>query len=209
MIGFCSTSIGVGAGTRRTCLLVGLCCLLIYNLNGRSISAGDTYPARYQPFAIVGHHSLLLDSIATVTAQGRSGTAYWLLPVRSGHIISLYPVVQPVLIAPLYLPAVAYLQLQGWTETRLDHLARVMEKITASLIASLSASLIYLLLRRRADAPVALLLTIAYAFGTTTWVISSQALWQHGIAQLLLIGLLLLLTSPCTCLLYTSPSPRD
>jgi len=182
----------------RITILIGLCCLLIYNLNGRAISAGDTYPARYQPFAIVGHHSLLLDSIATLTAQGRGGAAYWMLPVRGGHMISLYPVVQPVLIAPLYLPAVAYLDWQGWSDTRLDHLARVMEKITASLIASLSAALLFVLLRRRTDTRIALLLTIAYAFGTTTWVISSQALWQHGIAQLLIIGLLLLLTAPCT-----------
>ena len=182
----------------RITILIGLCCLLIYNLNGRAISAGDTYPARYQPFAIVGHHSLLLDSIATLTAQGRGGAAYWMLPVRGGHIISLYPIVQPVLIAPLYVPAVAYLNWQGWSDTRLDHLARVMEKITASLIASLSAALLFVLLRRRTDTRIALLLTIAYAFGTTTWVISSQALWQHGIAQLLIIGLLLLLTSPCT-----------
>ena len=65
-------------------------------------------------------------------------------------------------------------------------------------MAALSASLLYLLLRRRAAAPIALLLTLAYAFGTTTWVISSQALWQHGMAQLLVIGALLLLTAPCT-----------
>jgi len=36
----------------RASLLLGLCCLLLYNANGRSISAGDTYPARYLPFAI-------------------------------------------------------------------------------------------------------------------------------------------------------------
>jgi hypothetical protein len=107
-------------------------------------------------------------------------------------------VVQPVLIAPLYLPAVAWLDRQGWSDTRLDHLARVMEKITASLIASISAALLCVLLRRRTDTRIAVLLTIAYAFGTTTWVISSQALWQHGIAQLLIVGLLLLLTAPCT-----------
>ena len=81
---------------------------------------------------------------------------------------------------------------------RLDHVARVMEKLSASLVAALSASLLYLLLRRRAEAPIALLLTLAYAFGTTTWVIGSQALWQHGMAELLVIGALLLLTAPCT-----------
>ncbi len=73
-----------------------------------------------------------------------------------------------------------------------------MEKLSASLVAALSASLLYLLLRRRVAARTALLLTLAYAFGTTTWMISSQALWQHGMAQVLVIGALLLLTGPCT-----------
>ena len=182
----------------RASLLIGLCCLLVYNANLRAISAGDAYPARYLPFAIWRYHSILLDPIATLTAQGRDGTAFWMVHVPGGHIISLYPVVLPVLLAPLYLPAAGYLHLRGWTDGRLDHTARVMEKLSASLVAALSASLLYLLLRRRAAAPIALLLTLAYAFGTTTWVVSSQALWQHGMAELLVIGLLLLLTGPCT-----------
>jgi hypothetical protein len=182
----------------RASLLIGLCCLLVYNANLRSVSTGDTYPARYLPFAIWQHHTLLLDPIAPLTAQGRGKTAYWMVPVPGGHTISLYPVVLPVVIAPLYLPAVGYLHWKGWTDARLDSVARVMEKLTASLLAALSAALLYLLLRRRAAAPTALPLTLAYAFGTTTWVISSQALWQHGLAQLLVIGLLLLLTGPCT-----------
>jgi hypothetical protein len=185
-------------------VLIGLCCLLVYNANWRAISAGDTYPARYLPFAIWRYHTVLLDPIAPLVAQGHDATqrqgaiAFWMVPLPSGHIISQYPVVLPVLIAPLYLPAVGYLHARGWTDVRLDHVARVMEKLVASLLASLSAALFYLLLRRRAAEPVALLLTLAYAFGTTTWMIGSQALWQHGMAELLIVGLLLLLTGPCT-----------
>jgi hypothetical protein len=182
----------------RASLLLGLCCLLVYNANGRSISSGDTYPARYLPFAIWRYHTVLLDPIATLTAQGRDSAAYWMVPVPGGHTLSLYPVVLPVLLAPFYLPAVGYLHLRGWTDWRLDHVARIMEKLAASLLAALSAALLYLLLRRRAAPPVARLLTLAYAFGTTTWVIGSQALWQHGMAELLVIGALLLLTAPCT-----------
>ncbi len=182
----------------RASLLIGLCCLLIYNANWRSISAGDTYPARYLPFAIWQHHTIFLDPVASVAAQGRGDAAFWMVRLSDGHLISLYPVVVPVLLAPLYLPAVGYLNLRGWTEARMDRVARIMEKFSASLIAALSASLLYLLLRRRATARIALLLTVAYAFGTTTWMISSQALWQHGMAQLLVIGALLLLTGPCT-----------
>jgi len=181
----------------RTSLLLGLVCLLVYNANLRSISAGDTYPARYLPFGIWRYGSLLLDPIATTTAQGRPNP-YWIVKGRGGHDISLYPVVLPVLVAPLYLPAVRYLDAEGWTELRLDRTARVMEKLTASLLAASSAALLYLLLRRRAQPRDALLLTVAFAFGTTTWVISSQALWQHGLAELLMVGALLLLTGPYT-----------
>jgi len=183
---------------RRASLIIFVGCLLVYNANGRSISAADSYPTRYLPFAIWRHHTLVLDPVARLAAQGRGTGAFWLQPAPRGHVISLYPVVQPVLIAPLYLPAVRYLHRHGWEEWRLDHVAKVMEKLTASLLAALSASLLYLVLRRRAAPPIALLLTLAYAFGTTTWMISSQALWQHGMAQVLVVGVMLLLTAPCT-----------
>ncbi|MBV8517689.1 MAG: hypothetical protein JO197_09840 [Acidobacteria bacterium] len=182
----------------RAALLLGIFCLLIYNANRRAITAGDTYPARYLPFVIWKHHTLFLEPIEKLAAQGRGTDAFWLVRRPNGHIISLYPVVVPVLVAPLYLPAVAYLDARGWTDARLDHVARVMEKLTASLLAALTVALLYLLLRRRTNARTALLLAVAYGFGTTAWVICSQALWQHGVAQLLIVGLLLQLTAPCT-----------
>ncbi|HEV7572886.1 MAG TPA: hypothetical protein VGQ21_15410 [Thermoanaerobaculia bacterium] len=182
----------------RTSLLIGLCCLLVYNANLRSITAGDTYPARYLPFAILQYHTIFFDPIVKVAAQGRGDGAFWLVQRRGRPTFSLYPIVVPVLLAPLYIPAVAYLHLRGWTDARLDQIARLMEKLCASFVAALSASLLFLLLRRRTKASIALLLTLAYALGTTTWVIGSQALWQHGMAELLIIGALLFLTGPCT-----------
>ncbi|HEX2831483.1 MAG TPA: hypothetical protein VHW00_00620 [Thermoanaerobaculia bacterium] len=182
----------------RASLLIGLCCMVVYNANLRSISAGDTYPARYLPFAIVQYQTLFLNPIEKVAAQGRPETAFWMLHRPDGRILSLYPVVVPVLVAPLYVPAVGYLHARGWSDARLDHVAKVMEKLAASFLASLSAALLYLLLLRRTKPSIALLLTVAYAFGTTTWVISSQALWQHGMAEVLLIGALLMLTGAAT-----------
>ena len=188
---------GQGSGDARTCLLLGLCCLLIYNANLRSIGTGDTLPARYLPFGIWRYGSLLLDPIQDVTIEGHSNP-YWIVNARSGHSVSLYPVVLPLLVAPLYLPAVGYLHLQGWTDWRLRQVATVMEKLTSSLLAASAAALLYLLLRRRAPPADALLLALAFAFGTNTWMIGSQALWQHGLAELLLVLALLLLTGPCT-----------
>src|SRR5205807_1396578 len=64
--------------------------------------------------------------------------------------------------------------------------------------AATSVMLLYLLLRRRSDPGTAALLALVFAFGTTTWVISSQALWTHGLGELSIVATLLLLTGPCT-----------
>jgi hypothetical protein len=185
-------------------LLLGLLAFAVYNANLRAIPAADTFAARYLPFSILRHQSLLLDPIvATVavgrraaTVQGEVGTAFWILKGRNEHYVSLYPVVLPLVIAPLYLPALAYLDDRGWDPLLFDRVARAMEKLSASLIAAASVALLYLLLRRRSTPRTAGLLSLAYAFGTTTWVISGQALWQHGLAQLLVVATLLLLTGP-------------
>ena len=40
-------------------------------------------------------------------------------PSKSGKMASLFPIVTPVVVAPLYGPAVAYLHLADWTAERL------------------------------------------------------------------------------------------
>lgn len=190
------------------CLLLGIVCLVVYNANLRAISAVDTYAARYLPLSIWHNHSLALDPIVSSVAQGRivdwsngqPDAAFWIRKGREGHLVSLYPVVVPVVIAPLYLPAVAYLDAHGWEPLLTDSVARVMEKLCASLIAAATVALLYLLLRRRTDRGTAGLLAAVYAFGTTTWVISSQALWMHGIASLLIVAALLLVTGRATAI---------
>ncbi|MET1080690.1 MAG: hypothetical protein ABWY06_21985 [Pseudomonas sp.] len=187
-------------------MLLGLVFFLIYNANLRSIGAADTYPARYLPLSIWKHHSLALDPIASLVAQGKevptepgkSTSAFWMIKSPTGNVVSLYPIVTPVVVAPLYLPAVVYLDAQGWSPQRVEYVARIMEKLSAAFLASASAMLLYLLLRRRSPPATAVLLTIAYALGTTTWVISSQALWMHGLGELLVVALLYVLTGPST-----------
>jgi len=191
------------SGRRRDaaiCALLGIVAFVVYNANVRAISAVDTYAARYLPISIWRHHTLALDPIATLVAQGRTvpDTARWIVKGRGDHLVSLYPVVVPVVIAPLYLPVVAWLDRRGWEPLEVDSVARIMEKLCASLLAAASVMLVYLLLRRRSDPVTAALLTLVFAFGTTTWVISSQALWMHGLAELAIAAVLLLVTGPCT-----------
>ncbi|MFD1981325.1 hypothetical protein ACFSOZ_01205 [Mesorhizobium newzealandense] len=189
-------------------LLLGLLSLLAYNANLRSITAADSYAARYLPFSIWQNHSLTLNPILTTVAQGRKppatpekdGTAHWILKVGGDRYVSKFPIVVPVVLSPFYLPAVIYLNHHGGDPLLFDKVARIMEKLCASSLAAVSVGLLYLLLRRRTDEGWAAILSLLYAFGTTTWVISSQALWMHGLAQLLVVATMLLLTGPGTAL---------
>ncbi|PNG47142.1 hypothetical protein WDL1CHR_05465 [Variovorax sp. WDL1] len=189
-------------------LLIGLFCFAVYNANLRAIPAADSYAARYLPFSILRNHTVVLDPIVDTVAQGRlappargqNSSAFWITHGLGSHQVSTYPVLLPVVIAPLYLPAVAYLDARGWDPHLFDRVARIMEKLVASLIAAASVALLYLLLRRRSTPRTAALLSLVYAFATTTWVVSSQALWAHGLAQLLIVATMLLLTGPRTAL---------
>jgi len=197
-------------------LLLGLACFGVYNANLRTIGAGDTLPARYQPLIAWQDHTIGLKKNATLVAHGHAiadtpekviaaGTtggpanaftpfAYWMVPTDRGGLASLYPVVTPLLVAPLYLPAYLWLDHHGWTQPNVDRVAELMEKLAASLLAAIASVLMYLLLRRE-RIRWALPLTLAFAFGTDTWMISSQALWQHGTAEILVVLALLLSVS--------------
>ncbi len=202
--------------TAAAALLLGLLCLLVYNANLRWIGAGDTFPARYLPLGIWRHGTLELDPVARLVAHGHPsaetwseppgpgnpGTffepwAYWMIETRRENLASMYPIVTPVLVAPLYLPAVAYLRARGWQPWQVDWVATIMEKLSASLLAALTVVIVYRLLQREAGR-WALPLAVAFAFGTNTWMISSQALWQHGTGELLVALALLLATSTLT-----------
>src|SRR6185312_4686198 len=86
---------------------------------------------------------------------------------------------------------------QGWQPWQVNWVAAIMEKISASLLATVTVLIVYRLLRRDAGRWT-LPLAVAFAFGTNTWMISSQALWQHGTGELLVALALLLVTSTPT-----------
>lgn len=193
--------------------LFGLMCFLIYNVNLRQIGAGDTLPARYLPLILWHKGTLDLQADARLVAHGHPMTrdrnrpanvegkvvyfepwAFWMVRTRQHQVASLYPAVTPLLAAPFYLPAVHWLNEHGWEQPNIDQVAELMEKLSASSLASIASVLMYLVLRRdclRWSLP----LSIVFALGTNTWMISSQALWQHGTAELLIVLALLLATA--------------
>ncbi|HSX59081.1 MAG TPA: hypothetical protein VLF18_02670 [Tahibacter sp.] len=218
-------------------LLLAVACFVIYNANLRQIGAGDTIAARYLPLVLWHDGTLQLDEHARLIARGHPQTlsrfrpanadgkavyfepsAYWLVRTRHHELASFYPPVTPLLVAPLYAPAAFWLDAKGWEQPQVDRIAEWMEKLAASLLAALASVLVYLLLRREGN-PWSLPLALAFALGTNTWMISSQALWQHGTGELLIALALLLVIGPATatrlallgaaCVLMAANRPPD
>lgn len=216
-------------------LLLGLICFVIYNANLRQIGASDTLPARYLPLILWRNGTLNFDSNARLIAHGHpmkidqpegdgaqisffEPRVYWTIRTHQNQLASLYPVVTPMLVAPLYLPAVLWLNVHDWQQPYVDRAAELMEKLSAALLASLATMLMYLTLRRDGNR-WSLPLALAFAFGTNTWMISSQALWQHGTGEVLIALALLLVTAPASpiriallgavCVLMAANRPPD
>ena len=217
-------------------LLLSVLCLFVYNVNLRTIG-GDDLPARYLPLILwhdstfafdanarlVAHgHPLLEPNASVAAAYGNASyfqpPAYWIVRTHRGQLASMYPVVAPLLVAPLYLPAMLWLDSKGWQQPYIDRVAEIMEKVSASLLAALASLVMFLVLRREGN-PWAFPLALVFAFGTDTWMISSQALWQHGAGELLVaIALLLAVARPSplrigllgfVCVLIAANRPPD
>jgi hypothetical protein len=154
--------------------IVGLAVLLIYLGNGRTLGSGDTLPARYLPLSVLREGDFDLDEFPFLHADG---DAYFLRRV-GGRWVSDYPVGTALLALPVYLPA-------AWGRMPADSpLVAELEKLAAALMVALSAVVVYATLRELTPARPALLFTAAYALGSSSLSVSSQALWQHGAAQL-------------------------
>jgi hypothetical protein len=176
-------------------LLVFLLLFVIYNVNFRLVRTADTAPARVMPFCLLVNHTIYLDRwIDPIIASSNKLNGTYYLAKSRGHWMSAYPIIMPLAITPLY-------AVPAWLVARqnpplspgdiiLSTLVDTMEKLCASLIAALSAVVLYLAVRKIAPARLSLLITLVYGLASSTWSISSQGLWRHGFTQLCFAGLL-------------------
>jgi hypothetical protein len=184
-----------GASNRALIALLFCSLFIVYNSNLHLVFSGDSAGTRVLPLSIWLHHDLYLDpfvsSYLTVAAPAGSTKPDYshAIAFRRGHWVSIYPVVTPILISPLYAPAAWYFQHARVPlgSRKALRIIVAMEKLTASLIAALSAVFVFLcLIRLTSNRMLALGLTLLYALASNTWVISSQALWEHGMSELMI-----------------------
>lgn len=172
-----------------TALLI-LCVLLpIYIVNFRLTGAGDSLPTRVLPFSILREGNLNLDEF-TWSPRNDGRMPYY---VRRGgeHVYSVSTIGTALVVTPLYVLPAWWLSANGvgYDDVRARVVIVAMERISAALLTALSASVLFVVLRRLTTHRWALALTFIYALGTSTWSISSQALWPHALGELCLVVL--------------------
>jgi hypothetical protein len=181
-----------GAERRRDSLIFGCLLLLlfvIYNLNLRTIGWDDSYPTRFLPFSLLLDHSLYLDQWVQPRLAGPLGPHGLYFAARShAHWISMYPIIMPVLVTPLYVLPAWWVSHQSPPiypySLEFVLIVVTMEKLCASLIAAMSGAVLFLAFRKIASTKVSLSVALIYGLTSNTWAISSQALWRHGLTEL-------------------------
>lgn len=156
----------------------------IYLGNSKTLGSGDTLAARYIPVSILTQFDFDLDEFAelyddaAVRRYGHGNPLPYFLVHRNGYY-SQYSPGSALAAVPVYAIPVLAGKTEPW------HLKR-LEKIAAASITALSAVFLFWALRRLIAAGWAVAVTLAYAFGSSSFSVSSQALWQHGPSQLFL-----------------------
>jgi hypothetical protein len=186
LVGFLALAIMLECGSiaeamrRRPAFLLFALALIVFLANGRTISAGDSIPAKLLPISILRDGNFYLDKFPSLHEPK---LPYYEREVN-GHYVSDYPVGAAIFALPFYAIPIA---------AGVDSSARIfaeLEKISAALIVALSVAVIYLAAAEIAPAWTAIVIALVYAFASSTLSIASQALWQHGPCELALCAAL-------------------
>ena len=183
--------------------MLGLGLAAIYAANGRFMGSYDTEPTSLMLLTLARGEGVYLDRYRPLMRDTNR-----VLPVFArawrGHILSRYPTAPAILIQPLVIPQIAFLDRSrpGWDrDPRMAGLiCRQIARRSMSVLIALTAVILHGLLISLGLKHVALPATLAAALGSNLWTIGSQAMWQHGPAAFCLIAAI--------ALLHPIPVPR-
>lgn len=131
--------------------------------------------------------------------------SYFFVEAPNGHLSSAYPIGSAIVTFPIYFllywifRVVEFFQsLFSGVPVDLINLTELsgrgniysLQKIVCTIVGGLTVTIFYLITRLKFSSAVALLSTFVFGFATTTWVIGSQGLWQHGILNLAVLSII-------------------
>src|SRR5262249_17950067 len=141
-----------GAIRAHPAFVVFAIAMIVYVANGRTISGGDSVPAKNLPVAILRHGTFYLDQLKTPDAKR---VPYYLRQVGD-HYVSDYPVGAALFAIPFYaLP----IELGVDTQSRIY---AELEKVSAATMVALSAAILCLAAVRLDETWIALIIAGTY-----------------------------------------------
>ena len=168
----------------RHAILLFFGLLVVYNLNLRQVSSHDTYASRFVPISILRDGDLILDEFVPETIKQQAGDQFFsdYFHYARGHFYDSHPPVGPLLALPVY-------ALPAWIgiPARAELIANLFSKFAASIIAALSAVVLFATAKRvvkNDGLRITLFTAVSYALGTSIWSTASQAMWTHTPAVL-------------------------
>lgn len=189
--------------------IIFLICTLVYLANNQTIGAGDTYPNSLLAFNLLENHTLDLDIFRnTVQCPLGAKSCYYFVEGINGHLSSLYPIGTAILTFPVYIVCFVIVKILhigvplDITSVHFEYYRSICEKIAATIVTSLTVVTFYICSRIKFSPSVSKLSTFIFAFATNTWMTSSQALWQHGASNLVVILIVF-------CLIQTNRSNNN
>jgi len=188
-------------------LVLFILCCVVYLANGQAITSNDNVPASILALNWLDNGIFHFDALRdTYFYNSRPAVPYFFVEAPNGHLTSTYPIGTSIITFPIYfvlwmgLRSVELIQtlltgvpanLFELTDKASHSNIYSFQKIAATIVASLSVVLFYLSLRLKFISPFVILLsTFIFAFCTTTWMISSQGLWQHGPSNLVVLAII-------------------
>jgi len=153
-------------------------CFIIYNTYTLIRMSGDTIPAAYLPFNIIYYHDLFFEHFFV---QDAINTHYFFTNVN-GHLLSIFPIVTPIVITPF-----VYVCSVGMSPDQVSLFVGQIARTASAGITALAVCVFYLIVKRFVSKKISIFSALLFAFATSTWSISSQALWQQGMVELLLL----------------------
>ncbi len=182
--------------TLVVCALTFTLALVVYRSNDGFLYTYDSAPASLFVFNLLEHNTLTFDAFRGGYLYG-FGAAYIFTEAPNGHLEPIFPIGTAILTAPIYaldyLAAGAHGPFPEITAIAFEGARLAYEKGAAAIVGAVAAVLFFLCARIIGGTRIAMVATIAFAFGSEMWTIGSQALWQHGSVNLVTLAMILAL----------------
>jgi hypothetical protein len=164
----------------------------IYMSNAQTLASYDSAPNSLLAFNLFENHRFDLDLFRGSYFAGLGGQ-YAFVEAPNGHLTSAYPIGPALVSLPIY--CVFYLAARdravvpAINAPAFEPFRQRYEKTAAAILAALSVALFLLCARQIGNFAQAAIATAVYALATSMWSTGSQALWQHGPVNILLLAM--------------------